>query len=140
MPASCRNRPCTHCKPIYCLKRLITANQIKISLQGAYVESFRDLIEFEGHMEGDKTMSDYLKTLVDIEVRCEDTVRVMAQGVLELKESHHVDKQTETSIQYFLDRFYMSRISLKMLLNQHIMLFDGSHIPGKNAQIGKNKC
>merc|ERR1719272_2931678 len=60
----------------------------------------------------------------------------MAQGVLELKESHHVDKQTETSIQYFLDRFYMSRISLKMLLNQHIMLFDGSHIPGKNAQIG----
>jgi len=106
------------------------------TLQGAYVESFRDLIEFEGHMEGDKTMSEYLKTLVDIEVRCEDTVRVMAQGVLELKESHHVDKQTETSIQYFLDRFYMSRISLKMLLNQHIMLFDGSHIPGKNAQIG----
>ena len=120
------------------LKGLITANQIKFPLQGAYVESFRDLIEFEGHMEGDKTMSDYLKTLVDIEVRCEDTVRVMAQGVLELKESHHVDKQTETSIQYFLDRFYMSRISLKMLLNQHIMLFDGTHIPGKNAQIGKN--
>ena len=34
----------------------------------------------------------------------------MAQGVLELKDSHHVDKQTEASIQYFLDRFYMSRI------------------------------
>jgi len=100
------------------------------TLQGAYVDSFRDLIEFEGHMEGDKTMQDYLMTLVDIENRCEDTVRVMAQGVLELKETHHVDKQTETSIQYFLDRFYMSRISLKMLLNQHILLFDGSHIQG----------
>lgn len=100
------------------------------TLQGAYVDSFRDLIEFEGHMEGDKTMQDYLMTLVDIENRCEDTVRVMAQGVLELKETHHVDKQTETSIQYFLDRFYMSRISLKMLLNQHILLFDGTHIQG----------
>ena len=94
------------------------------------MDSFRDLIEFEGHMEGDKTMQDYLMTLVDIENRCEDTVRVMAQGVLELKETHHVDKQTETSIQYFLDRFYMSRISLKMLLNQHILLFDGTHIQG----------
>ena len=34
----------------------------------------------------------------------------MAQGVLELKDSHAVDTQTEMSIQYFLDRFYMSRI------------------------------
>merc|ERR1719318_1326076 len=36
----------------------------------------------------------------------------MAQGVLELKETHHVDNQTEMSIQYFLDRFYMSRIGM----------------------------
>lgn len=43
----------------------------------------------------------------------------MAQGVLELKESHDVDAQTENSIQYFLDRFYMSRISIRMLINQH---------------------
>lgn len=43
----------------------------------------------------------------------------MAQGVLELKESHSVDQQTDNSIQYFLDRFYMSRISIRMLINQH---------------------
>lgn len=43
----------------------------------------------------------------------------MAQGVLELKESHKIDQQTENSIQYFLDRFYMSRISIRMLINQH---------------------
>lgn len=75
-------------------------------------------------------MHDYLVTLVEIENRCKETVRVMAQGVLELRESHHVDKQTETSIQYFLDRFYMSRISLKMLMNQHILLFE-EHRPSK---------
>lgn len=43
----------------------------------------------------------------------------MAQGVLELKESHKIDHQVENSIQYFLDRFYMSRISIRMLINQH---------------------
>lgn len=43
----------------------------------------------------------------------------MAHGVLELKESHDVDAQTENNIQYFLDRFLMSRISIRMLINQH---------------------
>lgn len=43
----------------------------------------------------------------------------MAQGVIELKEVCQLDQQTEHSIQYFLDRFYMSRISIRMLINQH---------------------
>ena len=42
----------------------------------------------------------------------------MAQGVLELRESHTVDNKTEMAIQYFLDRFYMSRISIRMLMHQ----------------------
>lgn len=48
-----------------------------------------------------------------------DVVQTMAHGVLELKESNEIDSQTEHSIQYFLDRFYMSRISIRMLINQH---------------------
>ncbi|KAH7938910.1 hypothetical protein HPB52_002198 [Rhipicephalus sanguineus] len=47
----------------------------------------------------------------------------MAQGVIELKESHEPDPKTEHSIQYFLDRFYMNRISIRMLINQHTSLF-----------------
>ena len=87
-------------------------------------------------------MQEYLMTLIEIENRCKDTVRVMAQGVLELKDSHHVDKQTETSIQYFLDRFYMSRISLKMLCNQHILLFEHPDIPKSKKMVGiiDTKC
>lgn len=46
----------------------------------------------------------------------------MAQGVLELKDSHEIDLHTENSIQYFLDRFYMSRIGIRMLINQHSKL------------------
>lgn len=50
-----------------------------------------------------------------------DVVQTMAQGVIELKESHSnaIDPAMELSIQYFLDRFYMSRISIRMLINQH---------------------
>lgn len=45
----------------------------------------------------------------------------MAQGIIELKESRGgtVEPSTEVSIQYFLDRLYMSRISIRMLINQH---------------------
>lgn len=43
----------------------------------------------------------------------------MAQGVLEYKEAFGVDPVTNQNVQYFLDRFYMSRISIRMLMNQH---------------------
>lgn len=53
--------------------------------------------------------------------RHNDVVQTMAQGVIEMKENEggQVDAPTESSIQYFLDRLYMSRISIRMLINQH---------------------
>nr|CAD7603536.1 unnamed protein product [Timema genevievae] len=61
----------------------------------------------------------FCESLVKIRNRHTDVIPTMAQGILELKESHEVNQQTENSIQYFLDRFYMSRISIRMLINQH---------------------
>lgn len=48
-------------------------------------------------------------------------VQTMAEGVIELKaiKNEHIEPSMELSIQYFLDRFYMSRISIRMLINQH---------------------
>lgn len=45
----------------------------------------------------------------------------MAQGVLEMKETKggQVEPSMELAVQYFLDRLYMSRISIRMLINQH---------------------
>lgn len=60
--------------------------------------------------------------MVQIRNRHSDVVQTMAQGVLELKDSHEIDLHTENSIQYFLDRFYMSRIGIRMLINQHSTL------------------
>ncbi|XP_057328615.1 pyruvate dehydrogenase (acetyl-transferring) kinase, mitochondrial isoform X3 [Microplitis mediator] len=66
-----------------------------------------------------------LKKLKLMKQRWINTVEVMAKGILELKESHDVDVQMESNIQYFLDRFFMSRVSIRMLINQHTLLFGG---------------
>lgn len=61
----------------------------------------------------------FTQTLVGIRNRHNNVVPTMAQGVLEYKEAFGVDPVTNQNVQYFLDRFYMSRISIRMLMNQH---------------------
>lgn len=63
----------------------------------------------------------FCHSLEHIRNRHNDVVQTMAQGVIEMKETqgNNVDSSMETSIQYFLDRLYMSRISIRMLINQH---------------------
>ena len=48
-----------------------------------------------------------------------------AQGILEYKRKRQ-RMQIDSSIQNFLDRFYMSRIGIRMLIGQHIALTDQS--------------
>ena len=79
-------------------------------MQEWYAQSFRDLCQFEGRDGDNQTLEDFCGALKKITDRHKNVVQTMAQGVLELKDSHAVDTQTEMSIQYFLDRFYMSRI------------------------------
>jgi len=90
-----------------------------------YIRSFEEIVEFEKADCSSRSLDKFCKALIKIRNRHTDVVQTMAQGVLELKESHDVDHQTENSIQYFLDRFYMSRISIRMLINQHTLLFGG---------------
>lgn len=61
----------------------------------------------------------FADTLVTIRNRHNDVVMTMAQGIIEYKEAFPQDTLTNQNIQYFLDRFYMSRISIRMLINQH---------------------
>ncbi|CAK1548883.1 unnamed protein product [Leptosia nina] len=96
-----------------------------------YERSFEEIIEFEKIDPDQSVLSQFCERLIHIRNRHADVVQTMAQGVLELKESHEVDPGVENSIQYFLDRFYMSRISIRMLINQHTLLF--------GEQIGKQE-
>ncbi|XP_068083693.1 pyruvate dehydrogenase (acetyl-transferring) kinase, mitochondrial [Anabrus simplex] len=100
-----------------------------------YIRSFQEILEFEQADINDKMLTKFCQALVKIRNRHTDVVQTMAQGVLELKESHEVDQATENSIQYFLDRFYMSRISIRMLINQHTLLF-GGNLNGHSRHIG----
>lgn len=86
-----------------------------------YAKSFEEVLDFEKSEPTTDNLAKFCSTLIHIRDRHADVVQTMAHGILELKESHNslVEPGMETSIQYFLDRFYMSRISIRMLINQH---------------------
>lgn len=73
---------------------------------------------------------------MNIRNRHNSVIPTMAQGVIEYKESFGVDPVTNQNVQYFLDRFYMSRISIRMLINQHTLIFEGSRNPAHPKHIG----
>ncbi|KAM0787478.1 hypothetical protein ACM66B_003554 [Microbotryomycetes sp. NB124-2] len=63
----------------------------------------------------------FTKLLSNIKRRHDPVVTTIAQGILEYKResnSPHIDR----TIQTFLDRFYMSRIGIRVLIGQHIAL------------------
>ena len=68
----------------------------------------------------------FAQTLHTIKRRHDGVVTTMAQGILEYKRRRQ-RMQIDGTIQSFLDRFYMSRIGIRMLLGQHIALTDQSH-------------
>nr|CAD2188520.1 unnamed protein product [Meloidogyne enterolobii] len=67
--------------------------------------------------------------------RHSNVVQTMAEGLIELKSSGGVDIGSEQSIQYFLDRFYLNRISIRMLQYQHLVVF-GSVLPESPNHVG----
>ncbi|QPC60504.1 hypothetical protein HYE67_002735 [Fusarium culmorum] len=68
----------------------------------------------------------FAQTLHQIKRRHDSVVTTMAQGILEYKRRRQ-RMQIDSTIQSFLDRFYMSRIGIRMLIGQHIALTDQSH-------------
>lgn len=100
-----------------------------------YHKSFEEIINYEKIEPSSSTLKRFVQDLKLIRDRHSDVVQTMALGILELKESQsgEIDPGMEASIQYFLDRLYMSRISIRMLINQHTILFGNTHPdPGKH--------
>lgn len=65
----------------------------------------------------------FSKTLDNIKRRHDGVVTTVAQGILEYKRKRQ-RMQIDNTIQAFLDRFYMSRIGIRMLIGQHVALTD----------------
>ncbi|KAK6483128.1 pyruvate dehydrogenase (acetyl-transferring) kinase isozyme 1 [Huso huso] len=95
-------------------------------VQSWYLQSLKEILDFKDQSaENEKVIYDFTDALIKIRNRHNDVIPTMAQGVVEYKECYGTDPVSSQNVQYFLDRFYMSRISIRMLLNQHTLLFGG---------------
>ncbi|CAD5222393.1 unnamed protein product [Bursaphelenchus xylophilus] len=100
-----------------------------------YQQSFDDLLAFENVEPSFEQIAVFNDALQGILKRHGHVVETMAEGLLELKEANGVDIASERGIQYFLDRFYLNRISIRMLQNQHLVVF-GSVLPESPTHVG----
>ncbi|XP_029518773.1 pyruvate dehydrogenase (acetyl-transferring) kinase isozyme 2, mitochondrial-like [Oncorhynchus nerka] len=106
-------------------------------LQSWYATSLMEIVGFLEKEPDDKNiLKKFTETLVNIRNRHNNVVTTMAQGVVEYKDAFGSDPVTNQNVQYFLDRFYMSRISTRMIMNQHSLIFDGSVNPAHPKHIG----
>eukprot|EP01126_Amoeba_proteus_P013677 TRINITY_DN15869_c0_g1_i3.p1 TRINITY_DN15869_c0_g1~~TRINITY_DN15869_c0_g1_i3.p1 ORF type:complete len:405 (-),score=63.28 TRINITY_DN15869_c0_g1_i3:139-1353(-) len=94
-------------------------------VRGWYLQSFQELLEYaqKGVVPTTQVEVDHFTRLIqNIYNRHSPVVMTMARGLLAYKYKHG-DQVFDPRIQYFLDRFYMSRIGIRMLLAQHCELF-----------------
>uniref|UniRef100_A0A674NYI9 Protein-serine/threonine kinase n=1 Tax=Takifugu rubripes TaxID=31033 RepID=A0A674NYI9_TAKRU len=116
--------------------RLLTTPSVQM-VQSWYIQSLMEILEFlDRNPDDHKVLGQFVDTLVTIRNRHNDVVPTMAQGIIEYKEAFPQDPVTNQNIQYFLDRFYTSRISIRMLINQHTLIFDGTANPVHPNTIG----
>uniref|UniRef100_A0A8C7Z034 Protein-serine/threonine kinase n=1 Tax=Oryzias sinensis TaxID=183150 RepID=A0A8C7Z034_9TELE len=116
--------------------KLLSQPSVRL-VQKWYMQSFVELLDYENRKPEDPhTLNDFLEVLIEIRNRHNDVVPTMAQGVIEYKEKFGFDPFVSSNIQYFLDRFYTNRISFRMLINQHTLLFGNDTNPAHPKHIG----
>uniref|UniRef100_A0A4W4F0D7 Protein-serine/threonine kinase n=1 Tax=Electrophorus electricus TaxID=8005 RepID=A0A4W4F0D7_ELEEL len=116
--------------------RLVSQPSVKL-VQKWYMQSFWELLDYENKSPDDPhALNDFLEVLIEVRNRHNDVVPTMAQGVIEYKEKFGFDPFVSSNIQYFLDRFYTNRISFRMLINQHTLLFGNDTNPAHPKHIG----
>ncbi|KAG9283406.1 pyruvate dehydrogenase (acetyl-transferring) kinase isozyme 3, mitochondrial [Astyanax mexicanus] len=116
--------------------KLLSQPSVRL-VQKWYMQSFVELLEYENRSPDDPhALNDFLEALIEIRNRHNDVVPTMAQGLIEYKEKFGFDPFVTSNIQYFLDRFYTNRISFRMLINQHTLLFGNDTNPAHPKHIG----
>ncbi|CAK9160881.1 unnamed protein product [Ilex paraguariensis] len=95
-----------------------------------YLDSFRDLRSFP-EIKDKINELEFTEIIKMIKVRHNNVVPTMALGIQQLKKSlgPKVDYKDLDEIHQFLDRFYMSRIGIRMLIGQHVALHDRNPPP-----------
>ena len=83
------------------------------------MESFHDIRSFPEVKDSSDEVG-FTKTINMIKVRHNNVVPMMALGVQQLKNDINPKAQKLDEIHQFLDRFYMSRIGIRMLIGSLI--------------------
>ncbi|XP_015689682.1 pyruvate dehydrogenase (acetyl-transferring) kinase, mitochondrial-like isoform X2 [Oryza brachyantha] len=97
-----------------------------------YLDSFRDIRYFPEVRNRDDELA-FTEMIKMIRVRHTNVVPAMALGVQQLKKDLGGTKGFPPGIDeihQFLDRFYMSRIGIRMLIGQHVALHEPDPEPG----------
>lgn len=89
-------------------------------IHALYVRSFAELYDFP-KPETEEQLEDFTLLLSDIRGRHGRVIEMMAQGIQELK-AQNKGRVIGDRITLFLDRFYTSRIGIRMLISQLIDL------------------
>uniref|UniRef100_A0A8C4DWP2 Protein-serine/threonine kinase n=1 Tax=Dicentrarchus labrax TaxID=13489 RepID=A0A8C4DWP2_DICLA len=123
--------------------RLLATPSVHL-VQSWYIQSLMEILEFlDKNPDDQSVLETFVEVLEDIRNRHNEVVPTMAQGIIEYKDAFgQHDTVTDHNIQYFLDRFYTSRISIRMLINQHTLVFNGNINPAHPNTIGciDSKC
>lgn len=95
-----------------------------------YLDSFRDLRLFPD-IKDSNDAREFTQMIKAIKVRHNNVVPMMALGVQQLKKgiAQKIVYEDLDEIHQFLDRFYMSRIGIRMLIGQHVELHNPNPPP-----------
>ncbi|XP_010276553.1 PREDICTED: pyruvate dehydrogenase (acetyl-transferring) kinase, mitochondrial-like [Nelumbo nucifera] len=101
-----------------------------------YLDSFRDVRCFPEIKDASDEL-DFTEMIKMIKVRHNNVVPMMALGVNQLKKDldPKIVPEDLDEIHEFLDRFYMSRIGIRMLIGQHVALHDPNPQPDRVGYI-----
>ena len=90
-----------------------------------HLQSFKEIVNLANDSGNSDVLDAFEEILSCMRKRHADTVQEMAEAVMGAKfemenEGQRLDTGTEDKITYFLDRFYTTKISTRMLRNQHL--------------------
>nr|AAW26205.1 SJCHGC06178 protein [Schistosoma japonicum] len=89
-----------------------------------YEETFDTLLKYEGcSTHPTSTVSRFTDDIDILLQKHSSVVEVIALGIKEIQNCDSWSEYQELQLQYFLDRFYVSRIGVRTLMNQHSMLY-----------------
>lgn len=105
------------------------------TVSGWYGTSLYELHSFQTLQPTEETVKKFTDVLQNIRKRHSTVIETLAQGYMEFSDLGPVKEYEESQIQYFLDRFYLSRISIRLLIYQHTMCF-GEEVPQHPSHLG----